>query len=275
VYERFTNRAVRVLILAQDEARLLGDSLIGTEHLLLGLLDEKEAAAGRALGQLGVSEQAVRKKVAEVSHSGESELTGSRAFTPRMKTILELSLRESRFAGREYIGAEHLLLGMMREGQGAAVKVLQSLGADPRRVREQVLSVMSLDRVDDTESHDPTEGTFTIRVSRERHALDRFRSWAISLDGNVVRSIEPDETSVLTVPAGTHAVRVGGRWQTSYERQVSGQSGDVFGLVCRPRRRRPLAWQPLGIGSGFKHDLFYVEWPNRPGGSNKRPSGAR
>jgi ATP-dependent Clp protease ATP-binding subunit ClpA len=261
VYQRFTNRALRVLVLAQDEARFLGDAFIGTEHLLLGLFGEKEGAVGRALEQLSVSEQAVREKVAEMSHASESDPTDSLAFTPRMKTILELSLRESRFAGREYIGTEHLLLGMVREGHGAAMKVLERLGTDPRRVREQVLSVMSVGRAYDNESHDPTEGTFTIRVRRERHPLDRFRNWNISLDRKVIRSIEPDETSVLTVPAGTHALRVDGRWQTSYERQVSGQSGDVFGLVCRPRRRRPLAWPPFGIGSRSKHDLFYVEWP--------------
>jgi len=153
VFERFTDRARRVLVLAQDEARIQHDNFIGSEHLLLGLLREEDGAAAKALQQLGISTQAVRKKVAEKTHSTEAKLPGSPAFTARLKKILELSLRESRQLGHEYIGTEHLLLGLLREGQGVAMQVLQSLGTNSELVREQVISLL---RVDRSESRDTT-----------------------------------------------------------------------------------------------------------------------
>jgi len=140
VFERFTDRARRVVVLAQEEARLLNHSYIGTEHLLLGLLREGEGLAARALGSQGVTLSAVREKVEEKVGPGASSPGGHIPFTPRAKKVLELALRESLQLGHNYIGAEHILLGLIREGEGVAMQVL---GADPSRVREQVLTLLS------------------------------------------------------------------------------------------------------------------------------------
>jgi Clp amino terminal domain, pathogenicity island component len=144
VFERFTDRARRVLVLAQEEARLLDHNFIGTEHILLGLIHEDEGVAAKALADLGVSLDAVRQKVAEVVGPGSSMgVPGSPPFTPRAKKVLELSLREALQLGHNYIGTEHLLLGLVREGDGVAAQVLVSLGADLSRVRQQVIQVLS------------------------------------------------------------------------------------------------------------------------------------
>jgi hypothetical protein len=143
VFERFTDRARRVLVLAQEEARLLNHNFIGTEHLLLGLIHEGDGLAANALESLDISLEAVRLKVAETIGPPGEHPTGSPPFTPRSKKVLELSLREALQLGHNYIGTEHLLLGLVREGQGVATSVLQSLGADLPRVRETVISLLS------------------------------------------------------------------------------------------------------------------------------------
>ncbi|MCY1138209.1 ATP-dependent Clp protease ATP-binding subunit [Actinoplanes sp. Pm04-4] len=140
MFERFTDRARRVVVLAQEEARLLNHSYIGTEHLLLGLLHEGEGVASRALGSLGVTLSAVRERVEEKVGLGASSPGGHIPFTPRAKKVLELALRESLQLGHNFIGAEHILLGLIREGEGVA---LQVLGANPSRVREKVLTLLS------------------------------------------------------------------------------------------------------------------------------------
>jgi hypothetical protein len=144
VFERFTDRARRVLVLAQVEARLLNHSFIGTEHILLGLIQEGEGVAAKALESLDVSLEAVREQVQETigPASAQSE-TGSPPFTPRSKRVLELSLREALQLGHNYIGTEHLLLGLLAEGEGVAANVLQALGADLHRVRQEVLGLLS------------------------------------------------------------------------------------------------------------------------------------
>ena len=144
IFERFTDRARRVLVLAQEEARLLNHSFIGTEHILLGLIDEGEGVAARALRSLGISLAAVREKVEETIGPAGSAPTGSPPFTPRAKKVLELSLREAlQLGGHNYIGTEHMLLGLVREGEGVAAQVLVSLGADLSRVRQQVIQLLS------------------------------------------------------------------------------------------------------------------------------------
>jgi ATP-dependent Clp protease ATP-binding subunit ClpC len=145
VFERFTDRARRVLVLAQEEARLLNHDFIGTEHILLGLIHETDGVAAKALEQMGIELEDVRAKVEETI--GASVLaggmsTGSPPFTPRAKKVLELALREALQLGHNYIGTEHLLLGIVREGEGVAVQVLTSLGADPARVRQEVLDLL-------------------------------------------------------------------------------------------------------------------------------------
>src|SRR6202789_490773 len=143
VFERFTDRARRVLVLAQEEARLLNHSFIGTEHILLGLIHEGEGVAAKALESLGISLEAVREKVEETIGMAGTAPSGSPPFTPRAKKGLELSLREALQLNHSYIGTEHILLGLVREGEGVAATVLVSLGADLPRVRQEVNSLMS------------------------------------------------------------------------------------------------------------------------------------
>lgn len=143
LFERFTDRARRVLVLAQEEARLLNHNFIGTEHLLLGLIHEGEGVAAKALESLGISLEAVREKVEETIGPTGSGTMGSPPFTPRAKKVLELSLREALQLGHNYIGTEHMLLGLVREGEGVAAQVLVGLGADLSRVRQQVIQLLS------------------------------------------------------------------------------------------------------------------------------------
>ena len=143
MFERFTDRARRVVLLAQEEARLLNHDYIGTEHILLGLVHEEQGVAARALTELNISLEAVRAVVQEIVGQGESPPTGHIPFTPRAKKVLELSLREAIQLGHNYIGTEHILLGVIREGQGVAAQVLIQLGADLDRVRQQVVQVLA------------------------------------------------------------------------------------------------------------------------------------
>ena len=142
VFERFTDRARRVLVLAQEEARLLGHPFIGTEHILLGLVHEGEGVAAQALATLGISLDEVRARVEEIVSSGGPS-SGSPPFTPRAKKVLELSLREALQLGHNYIGTEHILLGMVREGEGVGAVVLTELGGDLARVRAAVMTAVS------------------------------------------------------------------------------------------------------------------------------------
>lgn len=143
VFERFTDRARRVVVLAQEEARLLNHNYIGTEHILLGLIHEGEGVAAKALESLGISLEAVRSQVEEIIGQGGSSPSGHIPFTPRAKKVLELSLREALQLGHNYIGTEHILLGLIREGEGVAAQVLVKLGADLSRVRQQVIQLLS------------------------------------------------------------------------------------------------------------------------------------
>ncbi len=130
MFERFTDRARRVVVLAQEEARMLDHNWIGTEHLLLGLIREGDGVAAKALESLGISLQAVRHEVEEIIGRGEQVPSEVIPFTPRSKKVLELSLRESLQLGNNYIGTEHILLGLMREGDGVAPQVLVKLASN-------------------------------------------------------------------------------------------------------------------------------------------------
>ncbi|MFD0485202.1 ATP-dependent Clp protease ATP-binding subunit [Kineococcus sp. GCM10028916] len=143
MFERFTDRARRVVVLAQEEARMLNHNYIGTEHVLLGLIHEGEGVAAKALESLGVSQDAVRAQVQEIIGQGQQAPSGHIPFTPRAKKVLELSLREALQLGHNYIGTEHILLGLIREGEGVAAQVLVKLGADLNRVRQQVIQLLS------------------------------------------------------------------------------------------------------------------------------------
>ena len=142
MFERFTDRARRVVVLAQEEARMFNHNYIGTEHLLLGLIRESEGVAAKALESLGISLDVVRQQVEEIIGQGQQEPSGHIPFTKRAKKALEMSLRESVQLGHNYIGTEHILLGLIREGDGVAAQVLVRLGADLNRVRQQVIQLL-------------------------------------------------------------------------------------------------------------------------------------
>ncbi|KNX36180.1 ATP-dependent Clp protease ATP-binding subunit [Luteipulveratus halotolerans] len=143
MFERFTDRARRVVVLAQEEARMLNHNYIGTEHILLGLIHEGEGVAAKALESLGISLESVREQVQEIIGQGQQTQSGHIPFTPRAKKVLELSLREGLQLGHSYIGTEHILLGLIREGEGVAAQVLVKLGADLSSVRQQVIQLLS------------------------------------------------------------------------------------------------------------------------------------
>src|SRR5438045_1509272 len=141
MFERFTARARRTIVLAQEESRMLNHNYIGTEHILLGLIQEGEGVAATVLESLDVSLERVRRQVEEVIGRGNAAPTGHIPFTPRAKKVLELSLREALQLGHSYIGTEHILLGVIREGEGVAAQVLESSGASLDRVRQKVIEL--------------------------------------------------------------------------------------------------------------------------------------
>ena len=158
MFEKFTDKARRVVVLAQEEAKLLNHNYIGTEHILLGLIHEGEGVAAKSLEALGINLESVREQVQEIIGQGQQAPTGHIPFTPRAKKVLELSLREALQLGHSYIGTEHLLLGLIREGEGVAAQVLTKLGADTNKVRQQVIQQLS-----------GTEGKETVNVGGETH----------------------------------------------------------------------------------------------------------
>ena len=143
MFERFTDRARRVVVLAQEEARMLNHNYIGTEHLLLGLIHEGEGVAAKALESMGITLSAAREQVQDIIGPGQQAPSGHIPFTPRAKKVLEHSLREALQLGHNYIGTEHILLGIIRAGEGVASQVLVKLGADPGKVRATVLELIS------------------------------------------------------------------------------------------------------------------------------------
>jgi ATP-dependent Clp protease ATP-binding subunit ClpC len=142
MFERFTDRARQVVVLAQAEARIHNHDYIGTEHLLLALVNEGEGVAAKALAALGITQEAVRQEAGEIIADGQTPPTGRIPFTPQAKKAMQLALRETMHLGHSYIGTEHILLGLIRLGEGPATQVLVRLGVDPNRVRQQVIQVL-------------------------------------------------------------------------------------------------------------------------------------
>ncbi len=181
MFERFTDRARRVVVLAHEEARLLNHGYIGTEHLLLGLLREDQGIAARALTALDVELEVVRDRVREIIGEGnEAEFEGHIPFTPRAKRVLELSLREALQLGHTYIGTEHILLGLVREGEGVGAQILVALGADLNRVRQQVIGLLHGSHGQATRGGRPGPADVTIAGRavpgrRERTLVSGFR----------------------------------------------------------------------------------------------------
>src|SRR5690625_4349468 len=142
MFGRFTERAQKVVVLSQEEARRLGHNVVGTEHILLGLAAEGEGVAARALQTIGIGLEKVREEVEQVIGRGEGMTQGNIGFTPRAKRVLELAFDEARQLGHTYIGTEHILLGLIREGEGVAAQVLNNLGADLDKVRRHVVNLL-------------------------------------------------------------------------------------------------------------------------------------
>jgi ATP-dependent Clp protease ATP-binding subunit ClpC len=143
MFERYTERSKRVIILAREEAGMLNHNFIGTEHLLLGLLSEAEGVAAWAPEVAGIDIEAARRRVAEIIGRGEAATPSHIPFTPRSKQVLGLAIREAHQLGHDYIGTEHLLLALITEGNDVGVQFIGQLGADPERVRQQVLGVFA------------------------------------------------------------------------------------------------------------------------------------
>ena len=188
MFERFTDRARRVVVLAQEEARMLNHNYIGTEHILLGLIHEGEGVAAKALESLGISLEAVRQQVEEIIGQGQQAPSGHIPFTPRAKKVLELSLREALQLGHNYIGTEHILLGLIREGDGVAAQVLVRLGADLNRVRQQVIQLVHgaegdrPRRIAIAETGEIGDEALRLRISGER--------WIGDLQGTLAKMTE-------------------------------------------------------------------------------------
>jgi ATP-dependent Clp protease ATP-binding subunit ClpC len=177
MFERFTDRARRVVVLAQEEARMLNHDYIGTEHILLALIHEESGVAAQALESLGITEEAARQQVEEITGRGQQDPPrGHIPFTPRAKKTLQLSMREAIALGHAYIGTEHILLGLVREDDGVAIRVLNGLGADPTRVRQQVIQRVHARRVQE----EPATGRATGRGKRKE--LSELRGHLASLD---------------------------------------------------------------------------------------------
>jgi len=143
MFERFTERARQVVVLAQEEARTLKHNYIGTEHILLGLLREEEGLAARVLESLDITTERVRAQVVRIVGSGEEVTSGQIPFTPRAKKVLELALREALSLGHNYIGTEHILLGLVRENEGVAARILLDFDADSEKIRNEVIRMLS------------------------------------------------------------------------------------------------------------------------------------
>jgi len=194
--ERFTDRARRVVALAEEEARRLDHNYIGTEHILLGLIREGEGVAAKALESLGISLDAVRQQVEEIIGQGQQTPFDVIPFTPRSKKVLELSLRESQQLGHNYIGTEHILLGLIREGDGVAAQVLVKLGADLNRVRQQVIQLIAAQQ---QPGHlPPREG---VPVTEVRARLDAIEGRLAGIEGQLAAveqrvGIRPDTTDL-------------------------------------------------------------------------------
>jgi ATP-dependent Clp protease ATP-binding subunit ClpC len=180
VFERFTERARQVVVLAQHEARALKHNVIGTEHILLGLLREEEGLAARVLGSLGVTIEAVRTQVVEI-HGEPDEVADSQIpFTPRAKKVLELAPLEARALGHNYLGTEHILLGLIRAVEGAGLKVLVNLGLDAETIRTEVISVLSRKRLRSPSA--PVADTASMTVGELLDSLSAQQNAVAELD---------------------------------------------------------------------------------------------
>jgi ATP-dependent Clp protease ATP-binding subunit ClpC len=217
VFERFTDGARRAIVLAQEEARLLNHNYIGTEHILLGLLHEEQGIAAVALTTAGVTREAVRDQVAQIIGRGDSSPSGHIPFTPRAKKVLELGLREALELGHGYIGTEHILLGLLREGEGVAVQVLVVLGASPPILRESTLALATGGEVPASARRPPpamplvsikVDGRrVVVEIEDDRDELAAIVSDALAAnDIEVLRSDTPNATVLRSIASSVRLI---------------------------------------------------------------------
>ena len=223
MFERFTDRARRVVVLAQEEARMLNHNYIGTEHILLGLIHEGEGVAAKALESLGISLEAVRAQVEEIIGHGGQAPSGHIPFTPRAKKVLELSLREALRLGHHQIGTEHMLLGIIREGEGLAAQILVRLGADLPAVSERVLAVLRANEEAGWPARAPHATSELVNVSDLLEEVRRDKEAAFSaalLD--VASALRDRERDLLSEQGGLEQELI--------------SNGDLTALIAENRR---------------------------------------
>jgi hypothetical protein len=207
MFERFTDRARRTVVLAQEEARLLNHDYIGTEHLLLGLIHAGQGVAAKALESLNVSLRAARSEVEAIIGQGQAGPTGHIPFTPRAKKVLELSLREALRLGHNYIGTEHVLLGLIREGEGVGAQVLTKLGATLEKAREEVVGLLRGFGPDHPEKGTWSEQPAGMHLSRRSNAVIVLADEIAEKRGRT--SIEPEDLlrALLALGMGDPKIR--------------------------------------------------------------------
>ncbi len=246
VFERFTDRARRVVVLAQEEARLLNHNYIGTEHLLLGLIHEGEGVAARSLESLGISLAVVRGRVEDIIGQGVQAPSGHIPFTPRSKKVLELSLREALALGHNYIGTEHILLGLIREGEGVAAQVLVALGASLEAVRARVLATLPERENLATLRHDyETEGLE--RADLADNPIVQFQRWYDDAADRWARGAERDDAGTVDEHGQPDArvVLLRGVDERGFVWFTNRNSRKGRELAANPRAALVFLWVPL------------------------------
>ena len=243
MFERFTDRARRVVVLAQDEARLLNHNYIGTEHILLGLLHEGEGVAAKALESLGISLDAVRQQVKEIIGQGQQAPSGHIPFTPRAKKVMELSLRESLQLGHNHIGTEHILLGLIREGDGVAAQVLVRLGADLNRVRLQVIILLHGDQGKEP-SPAGSAGEYTLRTGAQT-GLDAVEDRLAAIEQRV--GTGPDTSDLDEQIAQVRSEKESAADAGDYERAASMRNREKELLATKAARQEHWAAVHLAL----------------------------
>jgi ATP-dependent Clp protease ATP-binding subunit ClpA len=206
MFERFTEQARNAIVLAQEEARGLKHNYIGTEHMLLGLLRDRDSLAARVLQSFGIDLEAARVQVSAAVGVGEEVVSGQVPFTPRSKKVLELALKESQALGRDYIGTEHLLLGLAREGEGVAMRVLTDSGVSAQLVRETVVDALGNPLVLESRSRDRLLARAAL-VDVHLQVSQRFAEVAA-----IIASAENEEAAIAELQSGLEITDAQARW---------------------------------------------------------------
>jgi ATP-dependent Clp protease ATP-binding subunit ClpA len=258
VFERFTERARQVVVLAQDEARLLRHNYIGTEHILLGLLREEEGLAARVLESLDITVEEVRAQVARIVGQGDEVTSGQIPFTPRAKKVLELSLREALQLGHNYIGTEHVLLGVARENEGVAARILLDLGADAETIRNEIIRMLSgPGRRPQRPSYEPKSPPVAPELAEELERLRSEKERAIeNLEYELAASLRDRELKLTRAARRLEVAWEGRSPEDAPPVLSSAHESSGFGTSISMPGRRSLApvivgWALFGIAFGL------------------------